>query len=620
MRARRLEDATARTTRAGVRAHSPGASRRRVFVPSCLLLLSLVTAAVAQTTRPVAPTPEAFYSRLDLEPIGRIAVHREGRVKALESFAREMMAYVTGRHAYEDRPALVTYLDLMLRPEAYEDAEIISVKSKLMRAQIAAALRASVGAELESIDKASNAAGAQDRVPEMRRRLEERLARFTDTGMISEPMLFDPRVRALLARLETDLLRTARLVRALDTAVTVKDPDLLADLLRVVPPPGGDFDEPWSTIDEAAAAGGEAATRLEARWDDFQDAWRRGDAAGVNEAGADLAGMLAGVNPELYPSTGRLAWESRYFRMKHMVWVWIVYALALIPLVLHLVFRWRGARWLGMTLFVAAFGLHTFAVLLRWYVADRWPNTNMFEAVTTAAWFGGCFAVVLEVLFRRSPVRGMFAIGSSAASMVALMAAHFMPIQLNPTISNRMPVLHDVWLYIHTNVIIFSYCLIFMASVSALLYLAYRGIRWLRDGGAGGAGGADEYARVGGAGSLIMTTPQGGAYLSRARTTLGQVLDGTTMIVLELSFILLWAGLVMGAIWADHSWGRPWGWDPKEVFALNTFIIFALLIHTRMKVRDKGLWTAVLALIGCAVMLFNWIVINFTISGLHSYA
>jgi ABC-type transport system involved in cytochrome c biogenesis permease subunit len=92
------------------------------------------------------------------------------------------------------------------------------------------------------------------------------------------------------------------------------------------------------------------------------------------------------------------------------------------------------------------------------------------------------------------------------------------------------------------------------------------------------------------------------------------------MVLVELSFILLWTGISMGAIWADHSWGRPWGWDPKEVFALNTFLIFVILIHTRMKVKDKGLWTAILALTGCAVMLFNWIIINFTISGLHSYA
>ena len=83
---------------------------------------------------------------------------------------------------------------------------------------------------------------------------------------------------------------------------------------------------------------------------------------------------------------------------------------------------------------------------------------------------------------------------------------------------------------------------------------------------------------------------------------------------------VFWAGIGMGAIWADHSWGRPWGWDPKEVFALNTFIVFVVLIHVRMSSKDKGLWTALLAVIGCGVMLFNWIVINFVISGLHSYA
>jgi predicted RND superfamily exporter protein len=58
----------------------------------------------------------------------------------------------------------------------------------------------------------------------------------------------------------------------------------------------------------------------------------------------------------------------------------------------------------------------------------------------------------------------------------------------------------------------------------------------------------------------------------------GEILDGVTMTLMELSFVLLWAGIAMGAIWADHSWGRPWGWDPKEVFALNTFVVFAVLV------------------------------------------
>ena len=78
--------------------------------------------------------------------------------------------------------------------------------------------------------------------------------------------------------------------------------------------------------------------------------------------------------------------------------------------------------------------------------------------------------------------------------------------------------------------------------------------------------------------------------------------------------------VVMGAILADHSCGRPWGWYPKEVFALNTFIVFLVLIHVRIKVRDKAFWTAVLAVVGFEVMMFNWIVVNFVITGLHSYA
>jgi len=586
-----------------------------------LAIALLLVVAIAEISPPAAaqagtaPAGAAFLSEVDLAAFGCIAVHHDGRVKSFESFARETMALITGPHEYDGRPAVVMYLDLMLRPEAYRDADVVYVKSKLIRSQIAGALR----------NHAVNAMRGDPAEASVMAELDDRLRVFIKKGLISEPMLLDQQVRSLLARLETDLISTARFVRAIATALDAKEPAVLADRLRIVAPPGNDASMPWIAPDElvgippVALAGVESgATLVEIAdaWRRLRSAWQRGDAPGVNAAAAALTGILSKVNPALYPDHTRLEWESRYFRWKNMTWVWIVYALGLIPLLLYVVFRWPGARIAGMLLFCLAFVLHTAAVGLRWYVADRWPNTNMFEAVTTSAWFGSCFALVLEVLVRRTPIRGLLALGAAATSMVALMAAHYLPLQLNPGIGNRMPVLHDVWLYIHTNVIIFSYCLIFIASISAGLYLAYRALRRLRGSGPG----KDEYARVGGAGSLIMTSPEGGSCLARRKTTIGPVLDGTTMIVLELAFIMLWTGLVMGAIWADHSWGRPWGWDPKEVFALNTFIIFALLIHTRLKVRDKGLWTAILAVIGCAVMLFNWIVINFTIAGLHSYA
>lgn len=601
--------------------------RVRSLVLALAAALALPAIAGAQAPAPApAPAGDAFAAAVDLEPLRSIAVHAQGRVKSFESYTREMMRFVTGRRRVDGQEPAFTYLDLMLRPQRYVDRPTIYVKKKLMRAEIARTLRDSVATQLDEVARTRTDLDPAE-LQRVRYDLDARIVAFMESGLIAPRMLADPDVQALLSRLAADLLRTAKPVNELRTAVSVADPGVLRGELAIVPTPGGGFDDPWFTIDdvvgseEAPAAlpqlDPELRAQLAAAWTAFTTSWEASDAEGVNRAVVELATILPGINadPEVYPSSRRLAWESWYFRSRNMTWVWIPYALALAPLLLFVVFRWEGARWLGLLLFLTAFGLHTASIILRWYISGRWPNSNMFEAVTTAAWMGGVFAVPFEIFARRLPIRGMVALCSTVASMVAMMCAYYLPAQLDPHISNRMPVLHDVWLYIHTNVIIFSYCLIFMAAVTATLYLLRRGIAVMR-----GTSGTDDYARAGGAASLMSSGPEGATSLGRAKATLGQVLDGSTMILMELSFVLLWAGLVMGAIWADHSWGRPWGWDPKEVFALNTFVVFAILIHLRMKVRDKGFWTAIVAVIGCVVMIFNWVVINFTIAGLHSYA
>jgi len=96
--------------------------------------------------------------------------------------------------------------------------------------------------------------------------------------------------------------------------------------------------------------------------------------------------------------------------------------------------------------------------------------------------------------------------------------------------------------------------------------------------------------------------------------------DWCHLIILNMVFVLLFVGIILGAVWADYSWGRPWGWDPKEVFALTTWIIYAVLIHVRFVVVNRGLWTAWLSIAGCLMMAFNWCFVNFYIVGLHSYA
>ncbi|MCH7813586.1 MAG: cytochrome c biogenesis protein CcsA [Planctomycetes bacterium] len=555
--------------------------------------------------RPSGRVP-SFAEQVDLSALRTLAVQESGRVKSFESFARGTMRYITRGRAINGQEDIFFYLDLMFRPQHYVEQDIVFVKQKQVRQLLSDAL---------------SAAGLID---------QEWPAHFMKRGLISQRLLRMPPVVALLEKLEMDLIRTAKSVNEIRSALNLADARTLSFILRIVPPPDGDSQSAWLSVDRlegvadfpqdavhAGLGGGQIEglgrdlqNSLSQAWLGLASAWQAQNATGVSTAAAELAALLPQVAPELYPDPARLNWESWYFRQKNLTWLWLIYLAAIIPLLMSVIYRWGWARAIGLGLFVIALGGHTFAVALRWHLAQRWPNSNMFEALTTAAWMGGVAALLLEVLVRKTALRNLFALGSAVVSMAGLMAVYYLPVTLSPQIGNMMPILHDVWLLIHTNFIIASYMLIAIASVTALLYLGYRVL-----------GGNRLVAKAGGAGSLILADSAGSFLVpQKDPTTTGQVLDAATMILMEVAFIMLWTGLVMGAIWADHSWGRPWGWDPKEVFALNTFIVFLLLVHVRFKVRDKGLWTAVLAVVGCAVMLFNWIVVNFVITGLHSYA
>ena len=580
-------------------------SFREAFVLA--LVLFFIAAAPARASD--------FVTEVDLQPLEELAVHTDGRLNSFGSYANSLMYEISGSRQIDGRPQIYTYLDMLFRPSAYEDADVIYVKNKLVRKMMVDSLRKSP-ASMARIDN-----------------FDARMSDFQKVGLTSGSILADPALAELMGRLKADLIRTNKDVTSMEIASRVMDPSYLLGQMKIIPPPGDSLDVPWRSVSALmlipseqgdmslmpqptlVGLDRETQDRIADAWHALFTSWTSGDSVGVNSAVAQLAVLVPAVNPNLYPSTNRLTWESWYFRNHQLTRIWLVYMLSLILLLLGLVYRWRWAQWSGMSVFLVALLLQTFAVGLRWYISGRWPNANMYEAVTTAAWFGSVGALVIEVLVRRTAMKSVFALSAATASMVALMAAYYLPAYMNPNISNMMPVLNDIWLYIHTNAIIFSYCLIFMAAVSGGLYIMNRML-----------GGAPAYAKAGGAASVLLATGAGATEVSGGgtapvrRARLGEVLDGVSMLLMELSFVLLWAGLVMGAIWADHSWGRPWGWDPKEVFALETFIVFAVLIHVRMKVHDKGLWTAWLCVLGAVVMLFNWIVINFVITGLHSYA
>ncbi|UCF66571.1 MAG: cytochrome c biogenesis protein CcsA [Acidobacteriota bacterium] len=568
----------------------------------------------------------SFAQQVDLDSIRVVAVQDGGRVKTFDSLARERLKYVWGARMLRETDPVLLYLDMMLIPQHYAGRPVIEIHKPAVRHKIVQMIRSeTAAAERHGVIT------------------EPELDRIAETGRVSLMFLDHPVVQAVLQQLERDLMGVGKEIDKLSGARTLADSRTLRAMLTAVAPPGGSELDPWLPIDRVASGGMpkdqvHAGLRAEASgvpgidsalartiagaWDQLEQAWRFQDAPAANAALSQLAESLPLVEPALYPSSSRLGWEHWYYSRNKLTRTWILYFLAVPFLLMAVVYGFRWARITGLSLFVIAAALHTLAIGLRWYLAGRIPNANMFEAITASAWLGVVVALVMEIVLRRWPVKNLPALAASLTAMIALMVHNFFPIRLSSDITTVAPLLdRTVWLYIHTNMIIASYALIFCAAITAGFYL----IVWAAHSLVASpklatiwTGGGAEALAGGGAASIILGR---GLEPGEARNSgLARTLDGATMIFLELAFVTLWAGTILGAVWADVSWGRPWGWDPKEVFALNTWLVFLVLLHVRLKVKEKGFWTAVLAVVGCLVMLFNWIAVNFVIVGLHSYA
>jgi cytochrome c-type biogenesis protein CcsB len=214
----------------------------------------------------------------------------------------------------------------------------------------------------------------------------------------------------------------------------------------------------------------------------------------------------------------------------------------------------------------------------------------------------------------------------SFVGFMAMTACFVMPYvvgtSMGANISRVDGMLSTYWLWIHVNVIISSYALIGASFCLGLLFLGIKAYYKLNpvsnygiEPGNTGSGFAlqAETAEVASAGAS--------ANEQMRRTQFLQQLDSANIVILQMAFWFLGSGIILGAVWADYAWGRPWGWDPKETFALVTWLVYLIIVHLRFVTpKYRPTWTAVLSIVGFGVMMFNWIGVNFFLVGLHSYA
>jgi cytochrome c-type biogenesis protein CcsB len=263
----------------------------------------------------------------------------------------------------------------------------------------------------------------------------------------------------------------------------------------------------------------------------------------------------------------------------------------------------------------------------RWLEAGYFPISNLYESLFFLCWGITGIHLVAEWI-SRSRLVGV--VTSPIAMGITAFAALTLPVGMQAS-APLVPALKSNWLMMHVSVMMLSYATLMVGSLLAIAFLV---ITWGQDvelkGNSIGTGGfrqkslaikrSDELLNAAhdqpGNVAVLQAAP---AALSLQRLTLAETLDNVSYRIIGLGFPLLTIGIIAGAVWANEAWGAPWSWDPKETWALITWLVFAAYLHARITRGWQGRRPAILAASGLVVVWICYLGVNLLGKGLHSY-
>lgn len=331
-----------------------------------------------------------------------------------------------------------------------------------------------------------------------------------------------------------------------------------------------------------------AKTAFSKYFTEISKAWTDGNWTSADKALKEIQDYQKSHAAEILPSENRLDMEVLYLKLNIFKRVFMFYgAVGLI----FLIVLFAGILKPGLNLklisrifagiLAVLFLFHTFGLGLRWYISGRAPFSNGYESLINIAWF----IMLAGFIFRKKSPITLAATGILAS--ITLMVANLS--WMNPEITNLVPVLKSYWLTIHVSVIIAGYAFLAIGALIGLL-------------------------------SLLLMVFSNRSNQKRIKNTLSELTNVNHM-TLIIGLYLLTLGTFLGAVWANESWGRYWGWDPKETWALISIIVYTFVTHSRfIPFFNNKFYFNFLSLIGFSSILMTYFGVNYYLSGLHSYA
>jgi ABC-type transport system involved in cytochrome c biogenesis permease subunit len=558
-----------------------------------------VAAALASVyfLRAAAPPRDG---EMHLRAAGMIPVVDGGRVKPLDTLARTSLLIISGRQTYKDedgveQPAIRWLLDVM---SAGEPGEGPAAKHKIFRIENDQVLRLldlenrpqfyryslnEIGKHFDQLDRETRRVvtlqkqgGKLDLFDQKLLELREHIELYLELAQLHKPLAVPPEADdedwRSLADVEEDVRdRVSEKVRAdlkrrgvdFKQLTEAQQAELMHRLRQ-------EMDATRRRVSPAAAA-----------WTDLLADYRAGDATGFNRVVADYGDRLGFVPPA---DVRRSRFETYFNQFQPFYHCLVLYVFAFVLAACSWVGFAGPLRRAAVGLAVATVLVHTAALFARMYLMDR-PLvfvTNLYSTAIFIGWGCALLGLAVEWLYGM----GLGTAIASVAGALSLVVAHFLALDTptGDTLQMLQAVLDtNFWLATHVTLVNLGYAATFAAGLFGIVYVGL------------------------------------GLFTRALAGRLGKELSQTIYGIVCFGTLLSFVGTVAGGLWADYSWGRFWGWDPKENGALLIVIWNALILHARWGGVVKARGVAALAVLGNIIVVWSWFATNELGIGLHAY-
>ena len=529
-----------------------------------VMALGTTNSIAAEAENPVIKVAKGF-DKAHADKFGHLIVQdSSGRMKPMDTLSHEILAKLNRNDTFMGLSSNQVVLGMMLRPDAWREIAIIRTGDKEVNKLIGLPEGAKTAAFAQFFEFPDEISGYK-------------LAQLVDEANRKAPGKRDKFDKALLQ---------------VDERVNVAYMVYTGSLVRMWPK-ANDKNHKWDATIEALqglSPKESEMVRLLAigYFGSIDEAMKSGDWKNADEALARIDKFQRFVGASVYPNDTKSKVEIFYNKANVFEQLWPLYfVVGFTLLILSFIkiikpaFREEWLSKVSFSLLVLFFAAHTAGLVMRWYISGHAPWSNGYESMIYIGWA----SVLAGFIFSKRSMMTMAA--TAIMTGLILFVAHLN--WMDPQVTNLVPVLQSYWLAIHVAMITASYGFLGLGALLGMITLIL----------------------------FILKNEKNSNRLNLAIKELNAINEMSLIVGL----VLLTIGNFLGGVWANESWGRYWGWDPKETWALVTILVYAVVIHLRM---IKGAYSdyifSVVSLLAFTAVLMTYFGVNYYLAGMHSYA